>query len=161
MRRLLLDVNVILDVLLDREPWADAAAGLWAAVESGRVRGLIPAHGVTTIHYLMRKARGVEFADRGVSDILSVFGVAGIDGRVLEAALALRLADFEDAVCAAAGAAARCDLLVTRDPAGFRGSPVKVASPGEALARLSRRRPPPPRRQRGRRASTARPAKLA
>lgn len=147
MKRLLLDVNVLLDVLLDRDPWAESASALWAAVESGKARGFIPAHGVTTIHYLMRKARGGPFADRGVSDLLSVFGVARVDSAVLKAALALRFADFEDAVCAAAGGAARCDLLVTRDPAGFRGSPVEVASPGEALVRLTRRRKATPARR--------------
>ncbi len=142
MRRLLLDVNVVLDVLLDREPWSASAAALWAAVEARRARGLIPAHGVTTIHYLMRKARGGSFADRGVADLLSVFGVARVDSPVLKAALDLRLADFEDAVCAAAGAAAHCELLVTRDPAGFRGAPLEIVSPGEALVRLSVVRPP-------------------
>ena len=147
MKRLLLDVNVLLDVLLDRDPWAESASALWAAVESGKARGFIPAHDVTTIHTLMRKARGGAFADRGVSDLLSVFGVARVDAAVLKAALSLRFADFEDAVCAAAGAAARCNLLVTRDPAGFRGSPVEVASPGEALVRLARRRKAAPARR--------------
>ena len=137
MKRVLLDVNVLLDVLLDRAPWAESAAALWAAVEAGNARAFIPAHGVTTIHYLMRKGRGVAFADRGVSDLLSVFAVARVDEPVLKAALSLRLPDFEDAVCAAAGAAARCDLLVTRDASGFRGAPVEVVSPGEAVARLS------------------------
>lgn len=159
MRRFLFDVNVVLDVLLDREPWADSAARLWAEVEAGRARGLLPGQGVTTIHYLMRRARGAAFADRGVSEILTVFGVAGVDARVLEAALALRFADFEDAVCAAAAVASRCDLLVTRDPAGFRGSPVEAVSPGEALARLSRgRRSTPPRRG-SRRTATDRPSR--
>lgn len=147
MKRLLLDVNVLLDVLLDRDPWSESAAALWAAVESGTARGFIPAHGVTTIHSLMRKARGAAFADRGVSELLSVFGVARVDASVLKAALSLRFAHFEDAVCAAAGGAARCDLLVTRDPAGFRGSPVEVASPGEALVRLARRRKAAPVRR--------------
>jgi len=145
VKRLLLDIDVLLDVLLDRDPWAESASALWAAVESGKARGFIPAQGVTTIHDLMRKARGGAFADRGVSDLLSVFGVARVDATVLKAALALRFADFEDAVCAAAGAASRCDLLVTRDPAGFRGSAIEVASPGEALIRLSRPRRPGPR----------------
>jgi predicted nucleic acid-binding protein len=147
VKRLLLDVNVLLDVLLDRDPWAESASALWAAVESGKARGFLPAHGVTTIHDLMRKARGGAFADRGVSDLLSIFGVARVDSAVLKAALALRFADFEDAVCAAAGGAARCDLLVTRDPAGFRGSPVEVASPGEALVRLTSRRKAAPARR--------------
>ena len=57
MKRLLLDLNVFLDVILDRPPDADVAAALWAAIERGQGHGMVPAHGVTTIFYLLEKAR--------------------------------------------------------------------------------------------------------
>jgi len=57
VKPILLDLNVILDVILDRPPGADAASALWAAIENGLGRGMIPAHGVTTIFYLLEKAR--------------------------------------------------------------------------------------------------------
>src|SRR5437773_9275509 len=97
---LLLDVNVVLDVLLDRQPHVEAAASLWEMVERGRVKAYLPAHGVTTIHYLIRRERGPAFAARAVTDLLRVFDVAPVDVNVLRAAVALRMKDFEDAVCA-------------------------------------------------------------
>lgn len=87
MRPLLLDLNVILDVILDRRPGADAAAALWAAIESGHGRGLIPAHGVTTIFYLLEKARGAAFARDGVERLISVFGVAPVNDTVVRRGL--------------------------------------------------------------------------
>jgi hypothetical protein len=33
--RVLLDTNVVLDWLLDRQPWADEAQSLWDARDSG------------------------------------------------------------------------------------------------------------------------------
>jgi len=137
----LLDVNVVLDVLLDREPHVEAAAALWEAVEGGHVKGYLPAHGVTTIHYLIRRERGPAFTARAVTDLLRVFIVAPVDGDVLRVAVGLGMKDFEDAVCAQSAAAVGCEFLVTRDPAGFKGSPVPILSPGEAVARL-RVRPP-------------------
>lgn len=137
MKTLFLDLEVLLDVLLDRFPAAEPAATLWAAVETRKARGLVTAHAVTTIHALMKRSRGGAFADRGVSHLLAVFNVARVSESVLNAALSLRLTAFDDAVSAAAAAAGRCDLLVSRDPARFRGSPVEVVSPGEALARIS------------------------
>ncbi|HVS65419.1 MAG TPA: PIN domain-containing protein [Thermoanaerobaculia bacterium] len=136
MRRLLVDLNVVLDVLLDREPHAAASAALWAAVEEGRVGGLVPAHGVTTIFYLVAKERDRTDARRVVSDLLAVFGVAAVDEAVLRRAAALEMPDFEDAVAAAAAEAAGCDAIVTRDPAGFGGSPVEAIEPLLALAAL-------------------------
>ena len=91
MRRILLDTNVVLDVLLDRQPHAEASLAVWAAVESGVSQGLMSAHAVTTIHYLIRKDVGNIRAKRIVSTILRVFGVAAVDGAVIQEALQLQL----------------------------------------------------------------------
>ncbi len=136
MKRLLVDVNVVLDVLLDRAPYAEMACALWAAVERGAGKGLLPAHGVTTTFYLVAKELGAPQARQAVRALLEVFEVAPVDDAVVRAALDLEWPDFEDAVCAAAAAAAGCDAIVTRDPAGFRGSPVRVVEAGTAVGWL-------------------------
>ncbi len=135
-RRVLLDLNLVLDVLLDRAPHADAASALWAAVETGEVEGLVAAHCVTTLHYLATRSGGREFGNRCVADVLGVFGVARVDAAVLEAALALEWSDFEDAVCAAAAVAADCHVIASRDTRGFRRAPLPVLGPVEALAAI-------------------------
>lgn len=132
MNPLLFDVNVVLDVLLDRQPYSETSARAWAAVEAGLAKGLLAAHGVTTIHYLVRKELGASRARRVISGILRVFGIAAVDRAVLEEAALLPCPDFEDAVAAAAARLAGCQFIVTRDPKGFRGSPVKAITP-EAL----------------------------
>jgi len=129
MKRILLDTNVVLDVLLDRQPHAEASLVVWAAVESGLSRGLMSAHAVNTIHYLIRKDVGNIRAKRIVSTIIRVFAVAAVDGAVIQEALQLQFSDFEDAVTAAAARFAGCDYIVTRDPKGFRGSLVRAVTP--------------------------------
>jgi predicted nucleic acid-binding protein len=136
--RLLVDLNVVLDVLLDRTPHAEMAAQLWGTVERGEVEGLIPAHGFTTVFYLASKHRDAKFAREVVGDLVRVFGVAPVDEAVVQRALALGWPDFEDAVCAAAAESAGCGLLVTRDPSGFPDAPVPVVDPATALALLGR-----------------------
>lgn len=133
MRRVLFDTNVVLDVLLDRKPWVEASAAAWASVETGAAEGMLAAHAVTTIHYLLRKETGNAGARRTMSAILGVFGVAPVDGKVLRDALQLPLSDFEDAVTAAAARLAGCECIVTRDPKGFRGSPVRSLTPEAVL----------------------------
>jgi predicted nucleic acid-binding protein len=136
VKALLLDLNVILDVILDRRPGADAAAALWAAIESGHGRGLIPAHGVTTIFYLLEKARGAAFARDGVERLIGVFGVAPVNDTVVRRALVFGWPDFEDAVCAAAAEASGCSAIVTRDPGGYPSPPLPVIDPAAALSWL-------------------------
>ena len=130
----LLDTNVILDVLLDRNPHAEASGALLARIESGEARGLLAAHAVTTIHYLLRQRLKEPQAQRTVGSLLSVFEIAQVDGKVLADALLSDSGDYEDAVTAAAAFHAGCDFVVTRDPRGFRGSKIKVIAPDAANA---------------------------
>jgi predicted nucleic acid-binding protein len=136
VKQLLLDLNVILDVILDRRPGADTAAALWAAIEGGHGRGFIPAHGVTTIFYLLEKARGAAFARDGVEQLIGIFGVAPVNETVLRRALVFGWPDFEDAVCAAAAEASGCEAIVTRDPDGYPDPPLPVIDPAAALSAL-------------------------
>ncbi len=137
MKRVLLDVNVVLDILLDRKPHVEASARVWAAIEKGKAEGFLAAHGVTIIHYLLRRERGAAVARRILETILRVVGVAPVDGEVIRRALELSWPDFEDAVAAAAAEASHCDALITRDPKGFPQSPVPVLAPEAAAAALS------------------------
>ena len=135
MRRILFDTNVVLDVLLDRQPYVEASSAAWAAIETGIAEGMLAAHAVTTIHYLVRKEVGNVKARRIVTAILRVFGVAAVDGAVVQEALQLPFSDFEDAVTAAAARLAGCECIVTRNPRGFRGSPIRPLTP-EAVTPL-------------------------
>jgi predicted nucleic acid-binding protein len=135
MKRILFDTNVVLDVLLDRQPYVEASAAAWAAVETGILEGLLAAHAVTTAHFLVRKEKGNSKAKRIISAILSVFGVATVDSAVIQEALQLPFSDFEDAVTAAAARVAGCECIVTRDPKRFRGSPIRSLTP-EAVTPL-------------------------
>jgi predicted nucleic acid-binding protein len=129
MRKVLFDTNVVLDVLLDRKSHGEASAAAWAAVETGRAEGILAAHAVTTIHYLVRKETGNVRAKGILSAILKVFGVAVVDAGIIQEALQSPISDFEDAVTVAAARVAGCEYIVTRDPKGFRGSPVRPITP--------------------------------
>jgi predicted nucleic acid-binding protein len=136
MRKLLFDTNVVLDVLLDRQPYAQASAAIWAAVETGVSEGMLAAHAVTTIHYLIQKEKGNPRAKRIITAILRVFSVAAVDDATVREALQLPFTDFEDAVTAAAARLAGCDYIVTRDPKGFRESPVRALTPEAVMPLL-------------------------
>jgi predicted nucleic acid-binding protein len=137
MKKVLVDTNIVLDVLLDRHPHVGGSVKVWAAIESGSAQGLLAAHAVTTIHYLVRKQLGIARAKRTISAMLRVFGVATVDAAVIQLALELPLSDFEDAVTAAAAQFAGCDYIVTRDPKGFRASGIQCLIP-EAAAPVLR-----------------------
>ena len=130
----MVDVNVVLDVLLDRTPHAAAASALWAARERGKCQLALAAHGITTIFYLAARQRDRAFARAVVADLAAVFEIAAVDEAVLRRALALELHDFEDAVACAAAEGAGCEAVVTRNLRDFAASPLPALDPATALA---------------------------
>ncbi len=100
------------------------------------MEGLLAAHGITTSHYLVREEAGAKKSKSLLSAILRVFGVAAVDSAVIAEALQLSCSDFEDAVTASAAHFADCDLIVSRDPRGFTGSPVRCLTPDAAIPLL-------------------------
>lgn len=134
--RVLFDTNVLLDVVLAREPWAADAVVLLDLAATGDVEGYLAAHAVTTIHYLVGKERGRAVASTAVADLLSVLRVVELGVSDFQRALALGLNDYEDAVQAAACLRVGAQFLVTRNPKDFRNAPVTPRSAGEVLALL-------------------------
>ena len=53
--KILFDTNIVLDVLLDREPFSDLALKLVSNVEKKEIKGYLGATTVTTIYYLASK----------------------------------------------------------------------------------------------------------
>jgi predicted nucleic acid-binding protein len=133
---ILVDINIVMDIFTHRQPFYAASAGVWNAVESGRVDGLIAAHSVTTLFYLVKRYTNHQKAILSISDLLRVFQVAPVNQNVLLQAMALNWRDYEDAVqvCAAIEAGGRC--IVSRDVAGFTGAALPVLSPADLLQLL-------------------------
>jgi predicted nucleic acid-binding protein len=134
--RVLVDVNVVLDALQSRDPFSDDAVRVLAHAESGAVDGLVAAHTVTTLYCLMARHDSATTARVQIGDLLSILDVAPVDRQVLQSALAMPAADFEDCVQMAAARQAGADYIVTRDSGGFSEGPVPALTPAELLALL-------------------------
>lgn len=134
--KILFDTNVVLDVLLNRQPHAIAAAQLMVYVEQGRIHGLVAATSVTTIHYLATKAVGSAAAKGHIKALLLLFDVAAVDRAVLLDALSLSFSDYEDAVVHEAARHAGAIGIVTRDQAGFVKATLHTYAPDELFKML-------------------------
>jgi predicted nucleic acid-binding protein len=132
--KVLFDTNVILDVLLEREPHIDAAAKLFALVDNGRINGCICATTATTIYYVAAKSFGARRARDQVHGLLGLFEVAPVGKDVLDGALDIDFSDYEDAVLHEAARATGATDIVTRDRDDFANSAIPVLDPIELLA---------------------------
>lgn len=132
----LLDVNLLLDVFLAREPWLANAQSVWTAHHHKRFVGHIAAHGLTNFFYIARKTIGTDKAREAVRLCLQTFEVLPIGRAELELADSLPGNDIEDNLILACATLAGMDAIVTRDRSGFPGSSVSVMAPDALLLLL-------------------------
>ncbi|MGM0595396.1 MAG: PIN domain-containing protein [Pseudomonadota bacterium] len=130
---ILIDLNVILDVVQCRKPHYSASAAVLDEAVSGRVPATLPAHSITTLHYLISRYNVNQAADRAVDWLLRHFDVAGTKKADFIRALGLNWKDYEDAVVAVAADVRGCSCIVTRNVKDFTGSPVPALTPEEYL----------------------------
>lgn len=131
--KILFDTNLILDVLIDRKPFSEAASQLLSLVERGEVSGMICATTVTMIHYLSTKILGKNKSQHQIANLISLFEIAAVNRAVIEEALTSNFSDFEDAVIYQAAKHAGAEAIVTSDPKGFQKSNLPIFSPIELL----------------------------
>lgn len=135
--KILFDTNIVLDLLMDRMPYADDAAALFSRVEDGAVIGYLCATTLTTVFYIAAKTVGMVKAQEQIRKLLTLFEVAPVNRSVIESALVLGFADFEDAVLHEAASHVGADAIVTRNQKDFRRARIAVYSSAEAVRIVS------------------------
>ena len=132
--RVLVDTNVVLDVLLERRPFSEAAAQVFALVEESRIEGFLCATTLTTVDDLLGQALAPAKAREALQRLLNLFEIAPVNRPVLEQALRSGIADFEDAVLEQAGRLVAVDAITTRNVRDFGKSTVTVFDPLELIS---------------------------
>ena len=135
--RVLLDTNIILDGFLARELFVEEAKALLNAIQSQQVEGFVTATTLTDIFYIVRReTKSMQQAREAVSRTLRLMQICPVDRRILEAAFASNVNDFEDAVQLACAIAKSLDAIITRDPQGFAGATLPILSVRELFEQL-------------------------
>ena len=132
--RVMLDINVVLDIVGGRKPFYEASkAAFLKVVELGEAP-FLAVHAYPTIYYLLGSAANRSQRDGAMEWVFDSFSAAAIGQSEIAAARGLGMADFEDALVASAAVSARCERIVTRNVTDFAASPVKAVSPADFIA---------------------------
>ena len=129
---LLIDINVLLDVALQR-PGAPASAQVLSMC--GRQHeGWLAWHSVATLAYLIERQESSISSRDFIRGLLAWADVAQTGRSDALVALDLPLHDFEDALQVAAAVSCKAQFIITRNGRDFRNSPVPALNP-EAFLR--------------------------
>ena len=130
---LLIDDNIILDVLADRQPYADDSDAIWKLCETGIVEGVICAHTIANIMYIMRKKWDPEMRMEVLIQLRKIFEITDTQKSDMIRAAQYRWKDFEDAVRGAVAVRIRADYIITRNEGDYADSPVPALTPEQFL----------------------------
>jgi len=134
MDRLLIDTNIILDYLLTRTPFYEAADKLIQECMKGTVRSCIAAHSFPNMFYILRKDFTVEERKKLLKNLCTLFDVEGIDqDKIIKALDNEDFSDFEDRLQVECAVSYAADYIITRNLSDFTESPVKAITPEEYL----------------------------
>lgn len=133
-KNILIDLNVILDLLLDRKG-SDASKTVLELSEHDSHHLYISAHIVTTFGYLLEEANvPISQIQRHINWLLETFTVVPVDNTLLKNALKSRITDYEDAVIEQAALACGATTIITRNVKDFKVSSLPALKPEEYIS---------------------------
>jgi predicted nucleic acid-binding protein len=131
--KVLLDTNVVLDAILDREPWSKNARRIWKLHLDNKIDANIIAVSVTNIFYICRKLIGLDRAWSAVRLCVEDFPILTVGRMELRKTLEVSGLDFEDDLQARCAEINTMDYIISRDRSGFLVTHIEILSPDEFL----------------------------
>ena len=133
----LVDTNIIIDALANREPYADNAKKILEKCAAREVTGILAAHSIPNMFYIFRKNFSQDERRFLLKNLCNIFKISDLNAKKILAALENeKFVDFEDCLQEECAVESMADYIVTRNPADFANSRVKVILPKEFLKKL-------------------------
>lgn len=133
---MLIDTDVLIDVVLDRNPYADPAEELLEMVQHGVEAANVAWHSISNLYYVAARIIGKDNARDFILELIRFLPVAPTSTDAVRYAAGLPMTDFEDAMQVAAARACGATRIVTRNISDYVHSPIPAVTPQEALAGL-------------------------
>ncbi len=136
--KIMCDTNIIMDILLAREPFADDSCTVLTLCEEHRMDGFVSASSITDIYYLVRKhTHSTELAYKAVGKLLEIVKVCSVTNNDVLMAFQKKAKDFEDCLMAVCAKSIHCDYIITRNKKDFEEFDIPLLTPSELLQQLS------------------------
>lgn len=129
---ILVDTNVILDVLLKREPYDSVAQTIITKCADREVIGYIAAHSIPNLFYILRKNYSQKERRKFIRNLCDIFHVSDLNAeKIISAIENEKFVDFEDCLQEECAVEVMADYIVTRNEGDYKTSRIKVIGPDE------------------------------
>lgn len=134
--KILIDANILLDVLQNRELHVQDSSVIWKLCETEKVKGYVSALTFANLVYIMRKELDPKKIEETLQALSLIFEFADFSASDLLRAAELYWGDFEDAVQSVTAERIHADYIITRNVRDFTKSKVVAFTPSELIARI-------------------------
>ena len=135
--RLMIDTNILLDVLVKREPFYETSREVLRLCEEKKVQGFLSASAATDIFYLVRRhLHSTNSAYKCLGYVLDILKVLTVTNEDVINAYTKKAHDFEDCLLAVCAASNKCDYIITRNKRDFEEFDIETLSPEKLLSRF-------------------------
>lgn len=131
---ILVDTNILMDVIANREPYAEYGKKILEKCARREVVGIMAAHSIPNLFYILRKNFSQGERRALLKDLCAIFRISDLNTKKIMAALDNdKFLDFEDCLQEECAVEEIADYIVTRNPGDFTESRVKVIQPEELM----------------------------
>ena len=136
--KVLIDTNVLIDYVLERQPFTDSAEKIIILCKDKKIDGCIAVHSLMNIFYILRKEMTVEERKSFLYYLSEITEIIGIDkNKILSALSNNAFSDFEDSVQSECAKSFSADYIITRNIKDFINGTVQPILPDDFLKIIS------------------------
>jgi predicted nucleic acid-binding protein len=132
--KILVDVNVFIDVMTKRANWEGSLRILNLVRRSPDVEGWASALTVPLLYFFRLRVADERQARADAQASVRGFGLVPLNEELISKAIASALPDFEDNIQLASAEAIAADHVITRNKKHFQPSQISIMTPEEWLA---------------------------
>lgn len=134
---ILVDTNIVLDVFMDREPYASEARIIMSKCADREVIGYLAAHSIPNLFYILRKKYSPKERRALIRNLCDIFRISEINqAKIISAVENEMFSDFEDCLQEECAVETMADYIVTRNLDDYKTSRIKAIEPSEFVKLL-------------------------
>ena len=98
MTHLFVDTDIILDILIGRQPFSKVTSILFTLIEKEKLRGYTTSLSFSNLYYVLRKYSSHSKVISTLKELVELIEVLNVDDSIIRVALSSKFKDFEDAI---------------------------------------------------------------
>ncbi|MEX2234272.1 MAG: PIN domain-containing protein [Cyclobacteriaceae bacterium] len=131
IQRVFLDTNVIIDLIINREPFVREAEEIFTLSDSYNYEVIVSALTIANLAYAIDRLN--KKPHESIARLFPLVKIIDLSSSIIEETIVSIFKDFEDGLQHSSALAAKADIIVTRNEKDFKHSLIPVMSPQDFL----------------------------